>query len=153
MERRVGSEDAMGALGRSLAPILRRGDCLLLRGDLGAGKTTLARSIIQALAGARIDVGSPTYALVELYEMDIPVHHVDLYRLEAFEQAFELGLEDLIEAGITLVEWPERAEAIFPGDALDLTIEEEKEGIRMVRFGWKDGDWAARLSPMFEEPA
>jgi tRNA threonylcarbamoyl adenosine modification protein YjeE len=143
----IATEEEMTALGGRVAPILRRGDCLLLRGDLGVGKSTFARGLIRARAGAPIDVPSPSFSLVEVYQMDIPLHHVDLYRLERFEQALELGLEDLTDSGITLVEWPDRAEDLFPDEALNIQIS-EAEGERDMAFNWKRGDWQTRLSPV-----
>lgn len=101
-------EMATQQLGERLARALRPGDLLLLKGDLGAGKTALARSIIRSLAGADIDVPSPTFILAAPYEMpDFPVVHYDLYRLNDPSEADELGLEDALEEGVALVEWPE----------------------------------------------
>jgi tRNA A37 threonylcarbamoyladenosine biosynthesis protein TsaE len=76
---------------------------------------------------------------------------VDLYRLEHAEQSAELGLEDLTETSITLVEWPERAEALFPKDTLGISIAEEESGARRVRLDWRAGDWARRLALLPEK--
>jgi tRNA threonylcarbamoyladenosine biosynthesis protein TsaE len=95
-------------LGRALSKGLKAGDVIYLVGELGAGKTTLARGLIEAVAGTT-DVLSPTYNIVQIYQTpEFELWHVDLYRLKAPEEAFELGLEDAFLAAVCLVEWPER---------------------------------------------
>jgi tRNA threonylcarbamoyl adenosine modification protein YjeE len=144
---KVADEEAMTALGAALGPLLRAGDCVELRGDLGVGKTTLARSIIRARAGEAIDVPSPSFSLVETYEMDTPVHHVDLYRLEGFKQATELGLEDLFDRGIVMIEWPDRAAPLLPADTLKVTISEDG-GARLVVLEASTKNWQDRLTSL-----
>jgi tRNA threonylcarbamoyl adenosine modification protein YjeE len=108
--RHLPDDAATAALGAQLAGLLRPGDLVLLEGDLGAGKTALARSIIRGLTGEpQLEVPSPSYALVQPYESDgVPVLHADLYRIGSEAEIDELGLFDRAEA-IVLVEWPERA--------------------------------------------
>jgi len=113
--------DRIGAaIGAALAP----GDVVLLSGDLGAGKTTLARAMLKArgLAG---EAPSPTFAIVQPYappEVDLPIAHVDLYRIEEPDELIELGLDDYLYDGALLIEWPERLGGDgWPG-ALELTI-------------------------------
>lgn len=110
----LADDDATAALGRRIAAALRPGDLVLLDGDLGAGKTALARSVIRALVGDdRLDVPSPTFALVQPYEADgHPVLHADLYRLGGPHEVDELGLFDRTDA-IVLVEWPERSDEVI----------------------------------------
>ncbi len=139
------SEKETEDLGRRLAPLLRRGDCLTFTGDLGAGKTTLIRALIRELAGAPIDVPSPTYALVEAYEFETPIFHVDLYRLENQADAWELGLEDMFETGITLIEWPDRAEDLLPAERLGLTITHRDQG-REVSWQPSGKEWTERMA-------
>lgn len=108
------------AIGAALAP----GDVVLLSGDLGAGKTTLARAMLKArgLAG---EAPSPTFAIVQPYappEVDLAVAHVDLYRIEAEDELIELGLDDYLYDGALLIEWPERLGSQGWPDALALTI-------------------------------
>lgn len=109
-----------GAIGAALAP----GDVVLLSGDLGAGKTTLARAMLKArgLAG---EAPSPTFAIVQPYappEVDLAIAHVDLYRIEDEDELIELGLDDYLYEGALLIEWPERLGGEgWPG-ALMLTI-------------------------------
>ena len=106
-------DDATAALGRRLAAILRPGDLVLLEGDLGAGKTALARTVVRTLVGDdRLDVPSPSFALVQPYEANgFPVLHADLYRLGGPREVDELGLFDRADA-IVLVEWPERSDEV-----------------------------------------
>jgi tRNA threonylcarbamoyl adenosine modification protein YjeE len=110
----LSDDDATAALGASLAAELAPGSLVLLEGDLGAGKTTLARAMIRALVGdARLDVPSPSFALVQPYEANgRPLLHADLYRLREAREIDELGLFDRPDA-IVLVEWPERAPELF----------------------------------------
>ncbi|WP_336966066.1 tRNA (adenosine(37)-N6)-threonylcarbamoyltransferase complex ATPase subunit type 1 TsaE [Sphingobium aquiterrae] len=96
--------------GGVLADALRPGDVIALNGDLGAGKTTFARGMLAAL-GLAEEAPSPTFAIVQPYDpslVRLPVAHVDLYRLDAPEDAEELGLDDYLADGVLLIEWPER---------------------------------------------
>src|SRR5262245_42763366 len=106
----LANEAATEALGAMLAPRLRPGDAVGLYGDLGSGKTTLARPILRGAAGAPgLIVPSPTFTLVEVYETERgSFWHFDLYRLEAAEQVYELGWEEALAEGIVLIEWPQR---------------------------------------------
>jgi tRNA threonylcarbamoyladenosine biosynthesis protein TsaE len=121
-ERFLPDDAATAALGAELAARLNKGDLVLLNGDLGAGKTALARAIIRALAGDEyLEVPSPTFALVQPYETPKgAVLHADLYRLGDPREVDELGLLDNPEA-IVLVEWSERSPEIVA--AATLTIE------------------------------
>ncbi|MBO0663239.1 tRNA (adenosine(37)-N6)-threonylcarbamoyltransferase complex ATPase subunit type 1 TsaE [Jiella sp. MQZ9-1] len=114
-------------LGADLAVVLAAGDVIALSGDLGAGKSTLARALIRALAGdPQLEVPSPTYTLVQPYDTEPPVAHFDLYRLAKGEELDELGFDDAAATGIALVEWPERAEADMACAtvAINLTLHE-----------------------------
>ena len=117
-------ESATERLGATLAERLRVGDVVGLKGELGAGKTTLARAIIRAAAGDReLIVPSPTFTLVEVYETPRgSFWHFDLYRLEAAEQVYELGWEEALAEGIVLLEWPERLGRLLP-QHLSVTLE------------------------------
>ncbi|WP_269467925.1 tRNA (adenosine(37)-N6)-threonylcarbamoyltransferase complex ATPase subunit type 1 TsaE [Devosia ureilytica] len=103
-------DDATARFGAALAATLKPGDIVSLEGDLGAGKTALARAIVRALAGdPALEVPSPTFAIIQPYDTPIgPVLHADLYRLAHATEADELGLLDDPDA-IVLVEWAERA--------------------------------------------
>ena len=146
---RLADEAAMLALGASLAALVRPGDVIALRGDLGAGKTTLARGLLAAL-GLAEEAPSPTFAIVQPYappEVRLPVAHVDLYRLEDEEDALELGLDELSDEGVLLVEWPERLGDAHWRVALLLAIAVEEDGARRLTAtvppGW-EGRWPPR---------
>lgn len=108
----LADDAATAALGAKLAAVLRPGDLVLLIGELGAGKTALARAVIRTLMDdPRLDVPSPTFALVQPYDRGaLRILHADLYRLLAERDADELGLDD--PDAITLIEWPDRAPAL-----------------------------------------
>ncbi|HEY4344424.1 MAG TPA: tRNA (adenosine(37)-N6)-threonylcarbamoyltransferase complex ATPase subunit type 1 TsaE, partial [Parvibaculum sp.] len=118
-------EAATAALGQALSHIVRAGDFIALRGDLGAGKTALARALIQARLGpdgVAEDVPSPTFTLVQSYEApDLLLTHVDLYRIDRPEDARELGLAEALDEGVLLVEWPDKLAAL-PADRLDIEL-------------------------------
>lgn len=123
-------------LGEDLAMALRAGDVLLLDGDLGAGKTTLARGLIRALAADPAhEVPSPTFTLVQSYDTPLPVHHFDLYRLSSPEELEELGFDEAIATGVALVEWPERAGEAMPATSLRIAFEHEGDGRRVTISG------------------
>lgn len=118
---------ATAAFGRRLAALLRRGDVVALKGGLGVGKTTLARAIVAGLSPDSEDVPSPTFTLVQTYPValsDGPAElwHFDLYRLDRPDQVYELGIEDALAEGVSLIEWPELATGLLPKESL-LTIE------------------------------
>jgi len=129
-------EAAMLALGASLAAYLVVGDVVALRGDLGAGKTTLARGLIRALIG-ETDVPSPTYTLIQTY--DTPkgeLWHGDMYRLEQPDDAYELGLLDAFEDCICLIEWPDKLGGLWPEDAVELLLTFDGKG-RIAKLSGK----------------
>ncbi|WP_299327784.1 tRNA (adenosine(37)-N6)-threonylcarbamoyltransferase complex ATPase subunit type 1 TsaE [Parasphingopyxis sp.] len=120
----LSDEAATLTLGSRIAAILRPGDAIALHGDLGAGKTTLARGILQAL-GLEGEAPSPTFAIVQPYEPPetrIPVWHIDLYRLDDPEEPLELGLDEARREVAMLIEWPERLGAGLWEDALRLHL-------------------------------
>ncbi|MGI2036028.1 tRNA (adenosine(37)-N6)-threonylcarbamoyltransferase complex ATPase subunit type 1 TsaE [Rhizobium panacihumi] len=111
-------------LGEDLALALKAGDCLALSGDLGAGKSTLARAFLRALADdEELEVPSPTFTLVQVYALRLPVAHFDLYRLADSSELDELGFDEALSDGICIVEWPEVAAGALPGDRIVLTLE------------------------------
>lgn len=131
-------------LGRDLAGMLQAGDVIALHGDLGAGKTTLVRGLIQALMGPAEEVPSPTYTLVQIYDgPDFPVWHFDLYRLEDPDGVIELGWDET-QGGAALIEWPERAGRHLPGERLDLFLDFSGDG-RTARLVPGGEGWQERL--------
>ncbi len=124
---------ATSALGVAIALHLKPGDAVALWGDLGAGKTTLARAVLRAL-GVIETVPSPTFTLVQTYETaHLSVSHFDLYRLKQPRELEELGFDEALTGGAVLVEWPEQAPEALPFDTLH------------VRLGIEDGGRTARL--------
>lgn len=133
----------METLGERIAARLRPGDVVALSGPLGSGKTTLARSIIAAL-GHRGEVPSPTFTIVETYELEPPLVHADFYRLERPQEAEELGLDDYREGAALIAEWPERAGGFAhePG-CLSVALEVADHGRKaIVEAG---ADWHGRM--------
>jgi tRNA threonylcarbamoyladenosine biosynthesis protein TsaE len=140
-------EAATAGLARRLARLARRGDVIALDGALGAGKTSFARAFIRALGDGAEEVPSPTFTLVEIYAFagKPPVWHFDLYRLSLPEEAYELGIEDALAEGISLIEWPERLGPLLPPDALRLSLEPgPNPGARRARLRG-GAAWSERL--------
>ena len=146
----------MTAFAAALAPYVRRGDVVTLRGPLGAGKTVFARGFILARArAAGLDdeaigeVPSPTFTLVQTYDLpDTPIWHFDLFRLERPEDALELGIEDAFAMAISLIEWPERLGPLLPSSRLDLEIAFNGESdTRQLRLSGGEA-WMSRLSAL-----
>lgn len=136
------------ALGGQLAQLLRRGDVIALHGDLGAGKTTLVRGLIQSLLGREEEVPSPTYTLVQMYEgPGFPVWHFDLYRLEQADDVQELGWDETPD-GAVLIEWPDRAGEHLPVNRLDVFLEISGDG-RRARLEPGGEGWQERLDERF----
>ncbi len=121
--------EATARLGEDLARALKKGDVLALSGEIGAGKSTLARAFIRAMADDdELEVPSPTFTLAQEYAARIPVSHFDFYRLNDPDEARELGLDDAIAAGICLIEWPERAGRLLPETSVRLELKESGAG-------------------------
>lgn len=139
-------------LAQALATLLRSGDTIALHGDLGAGKTALARALVQARQAAEglpvEEVPSPTFTLVQTYELrEFTIWHFDLYRLSAPEEAVELGLEEAAQ-GATLIEWPERLGPLLPAARLDLRLAfGNSDEARLVTLEGS-AEWAERLSAL-----
>jgi len=133
------SDEETVALGRKLAQLLPSRGVVLLIGDLGAGKTTLAKGIVEGRGAASADdVASPTFTLIHEYGDPVSVYHVDLYRLDTLEQARRLGLEDLLEQpALVLIEW---------GDRFPELIGVESTTIR-ITHGTQDGRTIEVCSP------
>lgn len=116
-------------LAAHLAPHLRGGDCILLQGPLGVGKSHFARALIRARLGRMEDVPSPSFTLVQVYDDGtVEIWHADLYRLSHPDEALELGMADAFETAICLVEWPDRLGAMTPSDALQVSLSTQGEG-------------------------
>ncbi|WBL33249.1 tRNA (adenosine(37)-N6)-threonylcarbamoyltransferase complex ATPase subunit type 1 TsaE [Sinirhodobacter sp. HNIBRBA609] len=143
--------DATARLGQRMAQLVRPGDVLLLEGQIGAGKTHFARSLIQTRLAAldrSEDIPSPTFTLVQVYDAAPEIWHADLYRVTHPDEAIELGLEEAFDTAICLIEWPDRLAELAPRKALTLRFELANAGAsRCVSF-LGDIDWAERLTDL-----
>ena len=118
-EHKISHPDEMAEISNMIISEIKTGDIITLRGNLGAGKTTLSKYIIHALTDSKNDVTSPTFNLVATYDSGKDeIWHFDLYRLENQNDAFELGIEDAFERAISIIEWPEIIEDILPHDKI-----------------------------------
>ena len=142
---RLSSEDDTALFGQTLAKYAKGGDCILLRGQIGAGKSALARAFIRALLGPDTEVPSPTFTLVQTYEHDdVEIWHADLYRLTDAQEAVELGLTDAFEDQICLIEWPELLGDLVPKSALDIELTVSRDfHLATLTYG---ENWRARLA-------
>ena len=118
---KISDEKDTQKLAETLAPILKEGDVIALRGDLGAGKTSFSRSLIRSLGDKEEMVPSPTFTLVQFYNLpDFTVWHFDLYRIKHPEEIYELGWEEACYSGVTIVEWPENLGNLIPEDRIEI---------------------------------
>jgi tRNA threonylcarbamoyladenosine biosynthesis protein TsaE len=130
-------------LGAALARHFAQGDVIALKGDLGSGKTTLSRAILAAL-GHRGEVPSPTFTLVQIYDLALyRVFHIDAYRLKRASEIWELGFEDALAGGVTLLEWPERVAEVLPEDRLQVELSmggnpDERRAVLHAFGSWRD---------------
>ena len=126
------------SLGEALASLARPGDVLLLAGDLGAGKTAFVQGFGRGL-GVTERITSPTFTLVHVYEGRLPIHHLDVYRLEQLSEALDLGLPEMLdEGGVVLIEWGEAILPVLPHDYLEVRL----------TFGPSDDDRYVALRPV-----
>ena len=149
-------EAATAAFATRLARLARRGDVIALKGELGAGKTSFARAFIRARAGRQEEVPSPTFTLVQTYEMpELTIWHFDGFRLRDPEEGWELGIEDAFRDGVSLVEWPERFGPLIPDRRLEITFEhgDSRGAAAGARRAIIDPgpEWAARLTALATE--
>jgi len=147
----LGDENATAALAARLAALVVPGDVIALSGELGAGKTSFARAFIRARGGDE-SVPSPTFTLVQTY--DLPggaIWHFDLYRLRTAEEAWELGIEDAFQSGISLIEWPERLGSLLPARHLLVALEFGPIPTARRATLASSGDWAGRFAVIAAE--
>lgn len=136
------------AIARAIGARLTIGDCLLLSGGIGAGKTHFARALIQSLLDMPEDIPSPTYTLVQTYMRgETEIWHADLYRLSGPQEIEELGLADAMDNAITLIEWPDRLGDYAPETALHIgfVADESDDTTRHLSFDWSAPKWADQL--------
>jgi tRNA threonylcarbamoyladenosine biosynthesis protein TsaE len=138
----LADEAATARLGEAIARTLRTGEAVCLSGPLGAGKSTLARALVRALTTPLEDVPSPTFTLVQFYEgARLKSAHFDLYRLNDPDEAYEIGLDEALDDGAAVIEWPERLEGRLPTDRLDVEIGllEAGRDVRLTAHGAWEG--------------
>ena len=147
-------------LGQFLSQGLTAGDVIALHGSLGAGKSALARALISKLCPHEADIPSPTFTLVQTYDMPdgTPLWHLDLYRIESPDDAIELGIEDAFLDAVCLIEWPERLDRLLPDGCLSIHIKTVDDALdnqmRQVEI-IAPGRWDRRiadLASLFEKP-
>lgn len=120
----LANPEATALFAEDVSLALKSGDCLCLSGDLGAGKSTFARSLIRAIADdPELDAPSPTFTLVQGYQLRLPIAHMDLYRIGSPDELDELGLDDALAEGAALIEWPEKALELLPEDRVMLRFD------------------------------
>ena len=140
-------EAATAALAAHIAALARPSDVIALKGELGVGKTSFARAFIRSRARNEEVVPSPTFTLVQVYELgSAAIWHFDLYRLKSPDEAWELGIEDAFSDGISLIEWPEQLGPLLPRYRLEITFlfADRPEARRAVIAA--GGDWQERLA-------
>jgi tRNA threonylcarbamoyladenosine biosynthesis protein TsaE len=146
----LSNESATVRLAGQLAQMAHAGDVIALSGGLGAGKTRLARAFIGALMDEAEEVPSPTFTLVQTYEsLAGSIWHFDLYRVDRPDEVFELGFEEALAEGISLIEWPERLRGMLPADRLEIALDLDptNDQARIARLTGR-GNWAKRLMDM-----
>ncbi len=138
------SEGETRALGLKIASLLHPGDIILLIGELGTGKTVMAKGVARGL-GVKENILSPTFTLLKEYEGKVPLYHLDAYRLHGAGDLYELGLEEYLEEGVLLVEWGDRVYEFFKEEFLEVRMDfagDESRSIRIIAAG---SDWGRRL--------
>jgi tRNA threonylcarbamoyladenosine biosynthesis protein TsaE len=134
LEFETHSDEATQALGRQLAKMLPDRGVILLIGELGAGKTTLAKGIVEGRGVTSAeDVSSPTFTLIHEYGQPVGVYHIDLYRLNTLDEARRQGLEDLFEQpALVLLEWGERFPELLPSQRIEIRLSHKGEENRLI---------------------
>jgi tRNA threonylcarbamoyladenosine biosynthesis protein TsaE len=145
------SPDETRIVGACLAPTLLPGDVISLSGDLGAGKTVFVQGLATAL-GVDGGVTSPTFTIVHEYEGRYPIIHMDVYRLDSFQEVLDLGFEELLDPqAILVVEWGEAVTQLFPRSYLEVEIRQLAEpDHRLFVFRPRSPQWLTKLASMQE---
>ena len=147
------TESAVRAFALSLGAALARGDIVLLRGDIGVGKSFIARTVIQSMQEQPEDVPSPTFTLVQTYDTRVgEVVHADLYRLFSVDEVEELGLLEAFDSAICLIEWPDILGSLIPEQALQIdiiTTSQNEE--RQIALHYEERFWSRRLEDMLDD--
>jgi tRNA threonylcarbamoyladenosine biosynthesis protein TsaE len=139
-------------VGAALAPTLLPGDIVSLSGDLGAGKTVFVQGVAAAL-GVEKRVTSPTFTIVHEYDGRYPILHLDIYRLDSYQEVLDLGFEEFLDpSSVVLIEWGEAIGPLLPRRFLDIEIRQsvdgEDESIRSIRFRPRGIEWIPKIQTM-----
>ncbi len=149
---RSDSPEATAQLAAALANTLSGNETICLTGDLGAGKSHFARTIVATLSG-ETEIPSPTFTIVQTYEASgFEIWHADLYRLSSANEAYELGLDDAFGSALCIIEWPDRLEAL-PGDALWVDLKVIGEFERAITLKSQSGRWEKAMTTLRRELA
>ncbi len=136
--------DETRTVGAGLAELLVPGDVISLTGDLGAGKTTFVQGAARGL-GVGEQVVSPTFVLVREYRGEVPVYHLDVYRLDRLQEVIDLGFEDLLDpSGVIFVEWGDAIDALLPDEHLRVELRTDDGDARRLSFSGRGVRWAGR---------
>ncbi|HIB19048.1 MAG TPA: tRNA (adenosine(37)-N6)-threonylcarbamoyltransferase complex ATPase subunit type 1 TsaE [Alphaproteobacteria bacterium] len=139
--------NAVQRFAQALAPLIQPGDVIELKGTIGVGKTTFARALIRTLGGKE-EVLSPTFTLVQTYHLDrLTVWHFDLFRLKHPIDIYELGIEEAMSDGLSLIEWPEKMAPYASRHRVEITFSFYIGEIRKASLK-AHGHWRARLSKL-----
>lgn len=148
------SEAQTEAIGRSIGEVIQGGDALLLQGEMGAGKTCLTRGIALG-ADCEVSARSPTFIILAEYPGRVRIFHCDLYRIAGASEVYELALDETLDRGALVVEWPENAEGELPVDALEIGIASgsrtEQRRLRFSANGPKSEDLLGRISKALQD--
>jgi len=144
--------EATRAVAAAVATLLRPGDVVALSGDLGAGKTCFVQGAAEAL-GVRARVQSPSFVIVREYHGDIPIRHVDVYRLNSIQELIDLGYDELFDpARVLFIEWGDAVEGELPGDRLEIEITGTGTEERRIALRGR-GTWEQRIAGLPSEVA
>jgi tRNA threonylcarbamoyladenosine biosynthesis protein TsaE len=151
LRARTEGVEATRDLARAVAGMVAPGDVILLSGELGAGKTAFAQGFGEAL-GVTEPITSPTFTLARHYEGRIPLHHIDVYRLERLSEMQDIGIPELLDSGgVLLVEWGDAIAPAIPADYLEIRLAYgEGDDDRDLKLRCVGGRWSARLRSLGE---
>ena len=134
MEIRIENLDNIRAAAREFIQNMGEAHVFAFYGKMGAGKTTFVKAICEEL-GVEDVITSPTFAIINEYEGDETIYHFDFYRIKKLEEVYDMGYEDYFYSGaLCFIEWPELIEEILPDDAVRVSITEQQDGSRLVKF-------------------
>ena len=128
-------------LGKKIGKLLKKGDVIAMQGTLAAGKTTITKGIAESL-GIKENITSPTFCLISEYEGNMPLYHMDVYRLDGAEDFAGLGTDEMIYGnGVCIIEWSEKIMSELPAKTIILKLEPQNDGSRIITIeNWKNGE-------------